>query len=108
MPSGIQRVLSGGPHVRSGESMGRLRLVRTVRATQGSVGADPLGRLVEHRDRMAAMMRARPTMAPVAYRSRYAAQLWALAEQAATPPEPAPAPVRVALLGPTDDPGHGL
>lgn len=50
-------------------------------------------RLVAHRERLAALMRAsHRTRAPaaVAYRSSYAARLWALAE-AAAPSEPGPA-----------------
>ena len=70
--------------------MGERRLVNALfhahNATPGAAGAAELRRLVAHRDRMAALLRAgrrsEPLTEPAAYRSSYAARLWALAEAA--------------------------
>ena len=68
--------------------MGERRLVHdpSHNHAAGPAGDDELRRLVAHRDRLAALMRAGPRAEPLgatrAYRSSYAALLWALAESA--------------------------
>lgn len=70
--------------------MGERRLANTLfhaqNATPGAAGEAELRRLVAHRDRVAALLRAGRRVEPLAetaaYRSSYAARLWALAEAA--------------------------
>ena len=70
--------------------MGERRLASTLfharNARPGAAGEAELRRLVAHRDRMAALLRAGRRVEPLAettaYRSSYAARLWALAEAA--------------------------
>jgi hypothetical protein len=73
--------------------MGERRLVRTLQRNHNATADEQLRRLVEHRERVAALLRARPRVVVgevAAYRSSYAARLWALGE-ASTPVEPAEA-----------------
>lgn len=73
--------------------MGERRLVRAQQRNHTATADEQLRRLVEHRDRVAALLRARPRVAAgevAAYRSSYAACLWALGE-ASAPVEPAEA-----------------
>lgn len=73
--------------------MGERRLVHTQPSTHNATADAQLRRLVEHRERVAALLRARPRVAVgevAAYRSSYAARLWALGE-ASTPVESAEA-----------------
>jgi hypothetical protein len=85
--------------------MGERRLVRTLQRNHNATADEQLRRLVEHRERVAALLRARPRVAvgEVAYRSSYAARLWALGE-ASTPVEPAEAGRAHLLLVTVTDP----
>lgn len=82
--------------------MGERRTVHELVSNRAVTSADPgLRRLVEHKDRMVALLRAgrRPlAVARGEYRSSYAARLWALAHAdwaEWTEPEPAePDPAR--------------
>lgn len=93
-----------------GGFMGERRLVHDLNrnhAATGPAGDEELRRLVANRDRLAALMRAAPRVASQgatrAYRSSYAALLWALAEAAEPEPEPAGrASAHLTLIDPDD------
>ena len=62
--------------------MGERRYVHELYGSRAEAPADEdLRRLVEHKDRVVALLRAgrRPAAVTGGYRSRYAARLWALA-----------------------------
>lgn len=74
--------------------MGERRYVYELYSRATAPADDELKRLVEHKDRMVALLRAgrRPlTPAGGGYRSRYAARLWALAHAEWSEAEPAEA-----------------
>jgi hypothetical protein len=81
-------------------------LVHTHGGTAGVAGGEQLRRLVAHRERVAALLRAgrrvEPPVAAAAYRSSYAARLWELSE-AAEPAEPAGRQGHLALVGEDED-----
>jgi hypothetical protein len=91
--------------------MGERRLVHALfhahNAAPGAAGAAELRRLVAHRDRMAALLRAgrrpEPLAEPAPYRSSYAARLWALAEAADGSVPAGRAPAHLALVDVDDD-----
>jgi hypothetical protein len=89
--------------------MGERRLVHALfhahNATSGAAEEAELRRLVAHRDRMAALLRAGRRPEPPAHRSSYPAWLWALAE-AATRDDSVPAgrsQAHLALVDVDDD-----
>lgn len=89
--------------------MGERRLVHDLNRNHTVAGPardEQLRRLVANRDRLASLMRAAPPVespaATPAYRSSYAARLWALAE--AAEPEPAGrASAHLTLIDPDDE-----
>lgn len=87
-----------------GGSMGERRLDHAQVRSRRSSGDEQLRRLVAERDRVAALLRARRPPTPLAeaaaYRSSYAARLWALGE-ASAPAEDAPVP-HLSLVEPPD------
>jgi hypothetical protein len=88
--------------------MGERRLVHDSSHSHAAAGDGELRRLVANRDRLAALMRAGPRAEPPgatrAYRSSYAALLWALAEAAEPDSEVAgPGSAHLSLVDPDDE-----
>lgn len=69
--------------------MGERRFVHELSRDRATASGDEeLRRLVDHRDRVVALLRASRRAETGTYRSSYAARLWALSEAAEEPEEP--------------------